>query len=1291
MADYNLKVGTVIDGSDIQKQLNSMKEKTVTVSIITKGGVDYQKTVTQLTDSTGKLATTTELLNVKTGETSTKFSKLKTTFNETDTAIQSTAKHTKTLGEQFTSIMGKVIAFGAVTSIISAFTSGIYKAVESVSELDDSLTELKKVSDLSGESLDAYTQKSFEMARELSTTASNVTDATAQFVQAGYDLGEAEGLAKYSIMLQSIADETMDVEDATAFLTSTIKAFNMTASDGESIISAINEVSNQYALTSNDLTDNLGKVAGVAGIAGVNFSELIGLMTSSIEKTRNASKSANAFKSIFINLQQMSADGTMPKLSKQFEDFGLSMTESNGATKDAYQLLKELSEVYKEVSASTDVDKQNKMKTLLEDIGGKYNYNVLISSLGSFETAISATATALESTGSANTEFNKSLDSIEKKTEAVKGAFQELVWGDGGLDELIKLVLDASTALLNFASSDIGKAIISVSALTVAIKLLTSTAFTGFISGIINVGTQLVGLIGYAKGAQVALTSLQSTALAVAPWLAIVGGVFALKEVLDFLIVTTDELETKTLELIDANSKLSEEWGNLDAKTELTETERARLELLQAQIDANKILIQQEYEKASASRDESASGVNIGAMFGVSQSTSEALNVNPEIASIEKIAEAYNTLKDAKGKSLEQDDEYVAKRAELITSLSEEGVKLLDLKDKGIELSESDLKRLETIQAITGSISTATASTDALTESEDELTTSSEEQATVLEELEKSYKALSTATSDVVSSISSLSSAMSEQNENGYISQETALKLIDSGYALALSYDEQTGAISINEEAMNALSESKINCQIADLKLLKSDIQTKIKEDSRVALEGAKSFLVFGKAKSNMLEDVAKSGAWKKNSALIDEQASLDAQIKVLESSLSGLGATTAKTTKATSSYTSSVKSLINEHLSDEIDDIKKAEESELAVLEKKKTLLEETKDAQIKSVDTQISDLESLQSTTEAYYDTEIAKLQDANEELEKNNKLVELQQKLALAQSSKVMVLGANGWELGQDESAVSSAEQELYDYQQEMALDKQVSDLEALKNTAISSITAQISALESYKTYIESNYATQSALLEQQVTDTKANYDAQLETLNTYKDSVDEFVDGLSTAEQKKLENQLNVINQTNENYQTDLTNLKSYIASYNSLLASKGSTSSTTVSTATNSGGGIRAYASGTSSVGSNQVALVGDSPSQELVIGSKANGTLMNLTQGSGVVNAESTRTFAGLLNTLGKFGGLSGVTGETVNNSSTSTSDSSKNVNIDKFIINANSPSEANGWATRILQQSFSS
>ena len=60
-----------------------------------------------------------------------------------------------------------------------------------------------------------------------------------------------------------------------------------------------------------------------------------------------------------------------------------------------------------------------------------------------------------------------------------------------------------------------------------------------------------------------------------------------------------------------------------------------------------------------------------------------------------------------------------------------------------------------------------------------------------------------------------------------------------------------------------------------------------------------------------------------------------------------------------------------------------------------------------------------------------------------------------------------------------------------------------------------------------------------------------------------------------------------------------------------------------------------YAKGISEVKDNQFAITGENPNKELVIGSKLNGSLTKLSKGSGVVNAKSTKTLAGLINSLG--------------------------------------------------------
>lgn len=67
------------------------------------------------------------------------------------------------------------------------------------------------------------------------------------------------------------------------------------------------------------------------------------------------------------------------------------------------------------------------------------------------------------------------------------------------------------------------------------------------------------------------------------------------------------------------------------------------------------------------------------------------------------------------------------------------------------------------------------------------------------------------------SSMKMLSNAFNEINENGTLSVDTLLTLIESGYATAIMYNNQTGAITLNKKVIEELTKAKITAQIAEL------------------------------------------------------------------------------------------------------------------------------------------------------------------------------------------------------------------------------------------------------------------------------------------------------------------------------------------------------------------------------------------------------------------------------------------------------------------------------------------
>ena len=90
--------------------------------------------------------------------------------------------------------------------------------------------------------------------------------------------------------------------------------------------------------------------------------------------------------------------------------------------------------------------------------------------------------------------------------------------------------------------------------------------------------------------------------------------------------------------------------------------------------------------------------------------------------------------------------------------------------------------------------------------------------------------------------------------------------------------------------------------------------------------------------------------------------------------------------------------------------------------------------------------------------------------------------------------------------------------------------------------------------------------------------------------------------------------------------------------------------------------VKKHASGIGSISNDEIAIVGENPNKEIVIGSKINnGELMSLGKGTGVVNADSSKTLAGMLNEVGQFGSSGFGSGNgTLNN----------NINNDSLVVN---------------------
>lgn len=86
-------------------------------------------------------------------------------------------------------------------------------------------------------------------------------------------------LAETALLYQNIADEQISTSKATDLIVSQMKAFNVEAEDSIKIIDQINEVSNNFSVSSGDLATAIPKVSATMAQAGNSMSETLALVT----------------------------------------------------------------------------------------------------------------------------------------------------------------------------------------------------------------------------------------------------------------------------------------------------------------------------------------------------------------------------------------------------------------------------------------------------------------------------------------------------------------------------------------------------------------------------------------------------------------------------------------------------------------------------------------------------------------------------------------------------------------------------------------------------------------------------------------------------------------------------------------------------------------------------------------------------------------------------------------------------------------------------------------------------
>ena len=383
---------------------------------------------------------------------------------------------------------GAASAIGTYFGVNDIFRYG-KEIADTVIQLDTATTELRKVSDATDQRLVTNFKNSANTAKQLGSTISDVISATADWSRMGYDIDQAEELARVSTLYKNVGDG-IDIETANNSLISTLQGFQLDASQAESIIDKFNEVANNYAIDSAGIGEALQRSAASFNAANTDLSKSIALITATNEVVQDPDSVGTLWKTMSARIR--GAETELSELNEETDEYtkttsklrdliksltGFDIMADEDTFKDIYDIILGIG---KEWNNLTDAEQSS----LGEALAGKRNANALYAVLGNLDTLQSAYKTAENSAGSAQREQENYQKSIQYSIDQTKAKLEELS-ADFLSSDFLKGAIDAGGKLINILDN-IVKSGNAIPAVATAIAAAFSFKNVGLDKNVLN-------------------------------------------------------------------------------------------------------------------------------------------------------------------------------------------------------------------------------------------------------------------------------------------------------------------------------------------------------------------------------------------------------------------------------------------------------------------------------------------------------------------------------------------------------------------------------------------------------------------------------------------------------------------------------------------------------------------------------------------------------------------------------------------------------------------------------------
>lgn len=171
----------------------------------------------------------------------------------------------------------EIFMYFSGSSVVYKLFNELRQGIQYVREIDGALTELKKVTDETDETYEKFLNTASKTAGKVGSTIKDIVSSTADWARLGYSLEDAANLSESTSILLNVS-EFQSIDDATSALVSTMQAFGYAAEDSMHVVDVMNEIGNNYAVSSDGIATALQDSASSLMAANNSYQEAVALI-----------------------------------------------------------------------------------------------------------------------------------------------------------------------------------------------------------------------------------------------------------------------------------------------------------------------------------------------------------------------------------------------------------------------------------------------------------------------------------------------------------------------------------------------------------------------------------------------------------------------------------------------------------------------------------------------------------------------------------------------------------------------------------------------------------------------------------------------------------------------------------------------------------------------------------------------------------------------------------------------------------------------------------------------------